>query len=299
MSVSDRLDHTMEDSLRLEEIDVNLYRSDPKDLWRPFAGRGVFGGQIIGLSLVAATKTVEPEFIVHSLHSHFIMAGDESIPIIFSVNRKPEKSTLVHQYKMPLAPNPESLPSSEERLTDWISKVPKKFHKLIQLRMKDPIPVDIRPVEITQPEDLIKPKKKDPRQLVWMKSKSSLPNNPALHMCVAAYCSDHHLLWTTLLTHGISGISNPRLKMIASLDHSMWFHESFRADEWLLYEMESPRTGGNRGLALGRLWTRDGRLICSCAQEGVIRLDPRSPSYSPSKEFSASRSEKQQSESKL
>lgn len=115
--------------------------------------------------------------------------------------------------------------------------------------------------------------------MVWMKSKTILPKDPALHMCVAAYCSDHQLLWTTLRAHAVTQWTNPSLKLIVSLDHSMWFHSAFRADEWLLYEMESPRTSGSRGVAFGRLWTRDGQLAVTCAQEGLLRakVDPSKP----------------------
>jgi len=298
--------NSIENSLTLEDIDKNLFRANTADLWKPYAGIGIFGGQIIGLALVAATKTVDPKCIVNSLHSHFVNAGDPTTPIIFHVNRVrngrsfvvrqvtayqrgspiflmvcsfqyPEVSPLIHQYSMPVAPDPETLPTQEQELSVWKHKIPKKYHNLIEMRIADPIPIEIRHAEKRNLKDLVKPSKKEPKELIWLKSRSKLPDDPAFHMCVAAYSSDHQLLWTTLRAHGITGFSNPRLKVIASLDHSMWFHEPFRADEWLLYEMESPRAIGGRGLALGRLWTRDGRLVCSCAQEGLIRVKLPSP----------------------
>ncbi|KAI9183728.1 acyl-CoA thioesterase [Blastocladiella emersonii ATCC 22665] len=296
------------DSLHLEELDKNLYRVAPAALWRPVGARGVFGGQIIGLALVAATNTVPAPFKVHSLHSYFLLGGDNTRAIVFHVtpmrdsrsfvtrqvtaqqNGRPifimvcsfmrrEASPLEHQYTMPPAPAPESLPSREEMLAGWLSKTPAKYHEAIKERLEEPIPIDMRPCDTPSPTDLVYPASKEPRQLVWMKSKTKLPADPAFHMCVAAYCSDHQLLWTTVRPHGVTVATNPQLGMVVSLDHSMWFHTDFRADEWLLYEMESPRTGGARGVALGRLWTRDGTLAVTCAQEGLLRatVDPEKP----------------------
>jgi acyl-CoA thioesterase 8 len=120
-----------------------------------------------------------------------------------------------------------------------------------------------------------------------MKTKNPLPADPAFHRCVAAYCSDHHLLWTTLRPHAVTAWTNPSLALLVSLDHSMWFHSDFKADEWLLYEMESPRVAANRGLALGRLWTPNGTLVMSCAQEGLIRtkMHLEKPLTTPSSEY--------------
>ncbi|KNE72941.1 acyl-CoA thioesterase II [Allomyces macrogynus ATCC 38327] len=291
----------IEDSLRLEELDKNLFRCHPEHLWLPVGSRGVFGGQIIGLALVAATHTVPRAFSVHSLHSYFLLGGDNTKPILFHVtpmrdarsfmtrqvtanqDGKPifvmlcsfmrgEDRALVHQYEMPTPfVDPEALPTREQVFTGWLDRVPAKYHDGIHKRLAEPIPVDMRFVAPTRPTDYTFPKRKDPRALVWMKSKTKLPADQALHNCVAAYCSDHHLVWTTLYPHAVTGWTNPKLNMIMSLDHSIWFHADFRADDWLLYEMESPRASGNRGLALGRLWAKDGTLVMSCAQEGLIR----------------------------
>nr|KAJ3418749.1 Acyl-CoA thioesterase 8 [Polyrhizophydium stewartii] len=264
----------MEESLELEELDVNLYRS--KKLWKPVGARGVFGGQVVGLALAAAAKTVPDHFHVHSLHSYFLLAGDNTIPITFRVYRVRdgksyitrgvsarqhgrvvfvlncsfhvhEESTLVHQMDMPNVPPPESIKSEEQRLHEWL-KDPRaaKFHKTIQMRLENPIPVDMRLIK----SKLVGINDKEPRQMMWIRAKGRLPNNMALHHCVAAYCSD-------------------------------WFHAPYRADEWLLYVMESPRSISGRGYATGRIYTADGRLVISTAQEGVIRYTETPPAGLP------------------
>ncbi|KAL2915911.1 acyl-CoA thioesterase [Polyrhizophydium stewartii] len=296
----------MEESLELEELDVNLYRS--KKLWKPVGARGVFGGQVVGLALAAAAKTVPDHFHVHSLHSYFLLAGDNTIPITFRVYRVRdgksyitrgvsarqhgrvvfvlncsfhvhEESTLVHQMDMPNVPPPESIKSEEQRLHEWL-KDPRaaKFHKTIQMRLENPIPVDMRLIK----SKLVGINDKEPRQMMWIRAKGRLPNNMALHHCVAAYCSDYQLLNTSLIPHGLVGASERRaLTMITSLDHAMWFHAPYRADEWLLYVMESPRSISGRGYATGRIYTADGRLVISTAQEGVIRYTETPPAGLP------------------
>ncbi|KAI9218342.1 HotDog domain-containing protein [Blastocladiella britannica] len=300
---------SVEESLYLEELDTNLFRVHPSALWRPYGSRGVFGGQIIGLALVAATHSVPRAFKVHSLHSYFLLGGDNARPILFHVtpmrdsrsfvtrqvtaqqagkiifvmlcsfHTRAEASPLEHQYRMPVTTPPELLPTREAVLEGWLSITPPRFHESIKARLAEPIPVDIRPVDPLKPIDYLYPARKDPTALVWMKAKSKLPVDPAFHLCVAAYCSDHQLVWTTVKPHGLSSVTNPALNMIVSLDHSMWFHTDFKADEWLLYEMESPRVNEARGVALGRLWTRDGTLAVTCAQEGLLRatLNPDKP----------------------
>ncbi|KAL7751017.1 acyl-CoA thioesterase [Sorochytrium milnesiophthora] len=301
----------MLDSLSLERIDVNLYRCDPKNLWLPLGSRGVFGGQIIGLALVAGTRTVPELFRVHSLHSYFLLPGDSKLPIIFHVTSmrdgrsfvtrqvtavqngknifvmicsflRGEKPDFVHQFTMPKAPSPEDVSPGKQKFMEAKTHMPVKYHKLLEQRFAEAIPVDIRPCGRPTLEDYFNPTPLEPSQLVWMRASSELPDDPAYHMCVAAYCSDHQLLWTTLRPHAVFGYSK-RLAILTSLDHSMWFHEDFRADNWMLYEMESPRTSGWRGLALGRLWTRDGKLAVSCAQEGLLRatMNPPAKSLTP------------------
>ncbi|KAJ3126813.1 Acyl-CoA thioesterase 8 [Nowakowskiella sp. JEL0407] len=211
----------------------------------------------------------------------------------------PEKSELDHQYPMPKVPFPEEIKrfilhfrisdikliefnriiiiSTQETLQEWAENkvIPEKYRELIRIRLEEPIPIEFKKVVYPKPEDYINPVKTEPKQCVWMKSKQTLPDDIRFHHVVAAYCSDHYLLSTALFAHGITSFSNPRLNMIASLDHVIWFHAPFRADEWLLFEMESSRTIGGRGLTFGRFFTRDGKLVMSCAQEGVIRVSPQ------------------------
>eukprot|EP00842_Homolaphlyctis_polyrhiza_P003691 jgi/Hompol1/4322/HPOL_001576-RA len=284
----ERLRTLIEQSLDLEDIDPNLFRS--KTLWKPVGNRAVFGGQVVGLALSAATQTVDPKFMVHSLHSYFLLPGDNTIPIIFRVYRNrdgksyatrsvaarqrgrvifilmcsfqvEEASPLVHQLS-----TESCLYSHEQRLREWLED-PRaaKYHKTIQMRLEQPIPIDSRPVS----HKLINLDPKAPLQYIWMKAKGQLPENQAaFHRCVAAFCSDHELLNTSLIPHGLAtGGSERKLSMVTSLDHSMWFHAPFRADEWLLYVMESPRSVGGRGYAHSRIYTQDGRLVVSTAQE--------------------------------
>jgi acyl-CoA thioesterase 8 len=309
----------MESTLALEEIDLNIYRS--KYLWKPLGGRGVFGGQIIGLSLAASNKTVESNYHVHSLHSYFVLPGDSNRPLIFRVGRTrdgrsyatrtveatqrgkiifilmasykiPEIKTspLSHQYQMPNVPPPEECLSTEDRLRQWL-KDPRiaVYHNLIKMRLEQPFPVEIRPIsrkfldENARMEYLTNgqpaQEDRDPIQMVWCKSKETLPDDVNLHHCVLAYLTDHELLNTALVPHGLSRIqdktkstNNYKLSIMASLDHSIWFHAPYRADEYMLYVMESPRTGDGRGFSHGNVFTRDGLLVLSCAQEGVLRF---------------------------
>ena len=281
-----------------------MYRS--RQLWVPPGSRGVFGGQVLGQALVAATKTAPDSFVVHSLHSYFLLPGDVSRPIIYRVGRprdgssfvtrsvearqkgkvmfkmmvsfqRPEVFDLEHQYPMPSAPPPETLESEEDKLKQWVQmpNMPQKYHDLVATRLAQPIPIEIKH---TQPMKVLSSKKhSQPRQLVWMRAKGDLGDlKQTFHQCVAAYISDHVFLTTALLAHGMNSF-HPKLKYMATLDHSMWFHAPFRADEPMLFEMESPRTGGNRGLVFGRLYTQDGRLAVSCTQEGLIRTKDASP----------------------
>lgn len=272
--------------LDLEEIEVNIFRgrSPQEDRQR------VFGGQVAGQALVAAGRTVE-RGQVHSLHAYFLRPGDPTIPILYEVDRirdgrsfttrrvvaiqhgraifhlsasfqKPERG-LEHQVSMPDAPDPESLPGFEERSRALSERLPEGSEGWLERER----PIDVRYVD---PVDVFAPEKRPPRQLVWIKADGRLPDEPLLHQCVAAYASDMTLIDTALLPHAISW-PDPRL-ISASLDHAMWFHRSFRADDWLLYAQESSSASGARGFSLGRLYARDGELVASVAQEGLIRL---------------------------
>ncbi|KAI8919369.1 acyl-CoA thioesterase II [Powellomyces hirtus] len=326
-----RLTTLIEQALELEEIDLNFFRS--KTLWLPAGARGVFGGQVVGLALSAATRTVDPKYRVHSLHCYFLLPGDNTIPIIYRVNRSRdgksyvtrhvtaeqrgksiftltcsfqsgESSALEHQYPMPDVLPPEQLKSTEEKLQHMMDHprvgVIPKLREQFKMRLEEPIPIDIRDCHgLQRARDLVRPPRKEPKQYLWMRAKGTLPDDPAFHNCVAAYCSDHYLLTTAALAHGLTSFSNPRLSMLASLDHAVWFHAPFRADEWLLYEMESSRTINGRGLCFGRIYTRDGRLVVSTAQEGVIRAESRSVILKQISNTPANESSKEEKAAKL
>jgi acyl-CoA thioesterase-2 len=279
--------------LDLEEIEVNVFRGQsPKE-----DRQRVFGGQVAGQALVAAGRTVDG-LVVHSLHAYFLRPGETSMPILYPVDRirdgksfatrrvvaiqrgkaifhlsgsfqKPEIG-LEHQIPMPEAPDPESLPAGEQRLQSLAKRMPpERMTKEMRSWLERPRPIDMRLVN--PPKNPFEPEKRPPRQMVWMRANGKLPDAPLLHHCVAAYASDMSLLDTATLPHGIAwAFMNPDYQM-ASLDHAMWFHRPFRADEWLLYAEESPSTSGARGFAMGHMFTRDGRLVVSVAQEGLLR----------------------------
>jgi len=272
--------------LDLEELEVNIFRgrSPQEDRQR------VFGGQVAGQALVAACRTVE-ERVVHSLHAYFLRPGDPKIPILYEVDRirdgksfttrrvvaiqhgepifhlqasfQIEEPGLEHQDPMPDAPDPDEIAQSKGRLAKVLEGMPEEMRKWVTR----PRPIDIRPVE---PMNFMKPEKREPRQLVWVRADGRLPDDPLLHQCVLTYASDMTLLDTATLPHAVSWF-DPRFQM-ASLDHAMWFHRPFRADEWLLYAQQSPSASGARGLAIGNFFTRDGRLVVTVVQEGLIRL---------------------------
>jgi acyl-CoA thioesterase-2 len=249
----------------------------------------VFGGQVAGQALVAAGRTVE-RGTVHSLHAYFLRPGDPSTPILYSVDRirdgrtfttrrvvaiqhgqaifhlsasfQPEEPGPDHQMPMPEAPPPESLPTWEERIAPVLPRLSDDGRRWLTRER----PIETRPVEFTDP---FRPVPRPPRQLVWMRASGRLPDDLLVHQCVVAYASDLSLLDTAALPHAIAW--NDGRYVMASLDHAMWFHRPFRADGWLLYEQESPTAHGARGFTIARLFTRDGLLVVSVAQEGLMR----------------------------
>jgi acyl-CoA thioesterase-2 len=273
--------------LDLEELELNLFRGrTPKeDRVR------VFGGQVAGQALVAAGRTVEDGVVVHSLHSYFLRPGDPSIPIVYQVERlrdgksfttrrvtaiqhglpifnlsasfqRPEQG-IEHQIEMPAAPDPESLMTFRQRVEPYLERAHPDLRKWMQRER----PIDMRYVN---PPDYLNPEKRPPNQLVWIRADGTLPDDPMLlHQCIVAYASDMTLIDTATLPHAIPWF-DPHVQM-ASLDHAMWFHRPFRADEWLLYAQESPTATGARGFTTGRLYTRAGVHVISVAQEGLIR----------------------------
>ncbi|MGN6515495.1 MAG: acyl-CoA thioesterase II [Rhizomicrobium sp.] len=272
--------------LDLEKIEENIFRGvSPKD-----RSQRVFGGQVLGQALVAAGRTVEDR-VAHSLHAYFLIAGDPKVPILYEVDRsrdgssfssrrvvaiqhgrqifhmsvslqKPETG-LEHQIEMPKVPPPEDLPSEDDFRAKIVDKIPEQYRDHF-LRKR---PIELRPVDRA---DIFAPQKRSPHQSVWVRATGELPDNVALHQCILAYASDMTLLDTSLLPHGIGWFDN-RVQM-ASIDHAMWFHRSFRADQWLLYVQDSPSASGARGFNRGLIFSRDGRLVASVAQEGLMRL---------------------------
>jgi len=272
--------------LDLEVIENNIFRGvSPKDRWQR-----IFGGQVLGQALVAASRTVENRDC-HSLHAYFLRAGDPKRPILYEVDRsrdglsfsgrrvvaiqngepiftmaasfaKPEGG-IEHQSKMPDVPAPESMKSEQEWRQALLPEVPEAARGWF-LRAR---PIELRPV--TPPNRFAKGKH-EPRQILWFRAAGTLPPVPALHQCILAYASDMTLLDTSLLPHGYN-LFTPDLQL-ASLDHAMWFHRPFRADEWLLYVQDSPSSSGSRSLNSGEIFRRDGTLAMSVAQEGLVRL---------------------------
>jgi acyl-CoA thioesterase-2 len=275
--------------LDLESIDVDIFRGRSPAEHR----LRVFGGQVAGQALIAAGRTV-PVGVVHSLHAYFLRPGDPDAPIVYEVDRirdgrsfttrrviaiqrgkaifnlsasfhRPERGP-EHQLPMPSAPPPESLPTFAERFAPWASQMGDWYHR--------PRPIDQRYVD---PEVTTRRSSSEYRhraeaggQQVWIRAAGPLPSDdPLLHACVVAYASDMTLVDTVILPHGITW-NDPRL-MALSLDHAMWFHAPFRADDWLLYDQRTPVAAGGRGLATGHLFSRDGRLVVTVVQEALVR----------------------------
>lgn len=269
------------DLLDIEPIEVNIFRGVQPNEDR----QRVFGGQVAGQALVAAARTVE-KGSVHSLHSYFLRPGDPSIPILYEVDRIRDGRSFTtrrvvaiqhgraifnlaasfhvtepgfdHQATMPDVPDPESLPSRADLRRDQPDIFPAHWPDR-------PQPIDIRYVT-----DLPYRFKEDrePEQLVWMRANGTMPDDPVKHTCLLAYLSDMTLLDTAIVPH----ISPYRDDMMnASLDHMMWFHRPFVVDEWMLYAMDAPSASGGRGFNRGMVFSRDGTLIASVAQEGLMR----------------------------
>ena len=278
------------DLLDLEDIEVNVFRGRSPDDQR----QRVFGGQVAGQALVAAGRTVDPERAVHSLHAYFLRPGDPAVPILYDVDRIRDGRSFAtrrvvaiqhghaifnlaasfslpgdgydHQLPMPPAPPPEGLPSFAERMAPFREELGDWYTR--------PRPIDMRhvgePPHVAGGGD-----PRPPCQQVWIRADGTLPDDALLHACVVTYASDMTLLDSILLAHGTSWL-DPGLKG-ASLDHAMWFHRPFRADEWLLYDQESPSAFGARGVGQGRIYTREGAHAVSVVQEGLFRRRPVPP----------------------
>ncbi|CAF0954198.1 unnamed protein product [Adineta ricciae] len=328
---------TLYETLKVHRSSPDVFIQPAETLFVYPYRTSVFGGQIIGSAMYAAHQTLVQDFPLHSLHSYFLAAADNSSAITYTVKRlrdgksfetravtarqdekiifesemsfhRKEQGTLAHQAVMPdvgVIP-PEQLHSTRDRFRDLLNdeRLKPEFRPFVEMALEIPKRIDIRHC---QPRDLLRPSPVWPaRQLVWIKAIDPLPDDSHLHRSAIAYCSDRVLLTSALLPYALN-VFSPRIRMQASLDHSMWFHDDFafttapetqqsstedeflkpvrrsvdippvppklpvRADDWLLYELECPIAANNRALTFGRVWTRNGRLVITCVQEGVIR----------------------------
>jgi acyl-CoA thioesterase II len=264
--------------LDLEKLEENLFRgTSPSAGWQR-----VYGGQVLGQALIAAARTVPENRLAHSAHAYFLIGGDPKVPLVYDVERMRDGGSfstrrvkaiqhgrpifaltasfhktepgLDHGTPMPDGvPAPEDLPTEKDLLQRLIPHLPENMRSYWERDR----PIELRLVD---PSRYFDRKPRAPLQMVWMRATGRLPDNPAFHQCVLAYASDFTLLDTALIPHG---------RM--SFDHAMWFHRPFRADEWLLYVQDSPSAYGARGLTRGSVFTRDGTLVATVAQEGLTR----------------------------
>jgi acyl-CoA thioesterase II len=272
--------------LQLETIEDNIYRGQSRDI----GSAQVFGGQVLGQALSAAHHTVEGRR-AHSLHAYFLRRGDVNAPIIYEVDRARDggsfsvrrvvaiqhgrpifnlaasfqtpEAGLEHQADMPVVAGPEGLQDATEVAEEVLARIPEKMRRYLT----DKRPFEFRPVH---PMNFTEPEKLPAIKHVWIKAVDVLPDDPGLHQNLLAYVSDYELLGTSTLPHGLPfGRGNV---LMASLDHALWFHREVRVDDWLLYSFDSPSASGARGFARGQIFTRDGVLVASTAQEGLVRV---------------------------
>lgn len=277
--------------LALERIEENLFRGQSQDLgWHT-----VYGGQVLGQALSAAVQTVPADRHVHSLHAYFLRLGDVTKPIVYDVDRirdggsfttrrvvaiqngkaifnlaasfQVEEKGFEHHDAMPDVPKPDALPTEQDLARPHVDRFPDSMRS----RAIGERPFEHRPIPLGIPgeEALFAPPKLPPTRMMWLRTVARLPDDPALHRYLLAYASDHALITTALLPHGVTWLSGGM--QVASLDHVMWFHQPFRVDEWLLYVLDSPAAHGSRGLARGRVFTEDGRMVATVTQEGLLR----------------------------
>jgi acyl-CoA thioesterase II len=276
--------------LELERLETNLFRGESRDIGSP----QVFGGQVLGQALSAAAATVEGR-VVHSLHAYFLRRGDCNAPIVYEVDRSLDghsfsnrrvvaiqhgqqifnmaasfqlaESGFDHQVAMPQVPPPEGLPESGGPPAELLARLPERVRRFFE----QPRPFEFRTV---QPIDYLRPRRAAPVREIWFRAVAPIDGDEMLHRRLLAYVSDFFLLDTATLPHGTSFL-RPTLVM-ASIDHAMWFHRPLRVDDWLLYAIDSPSASGARGFARASVFARDGRLVASAAQEGLVRMKKES-----------------------
>jgi len=277
----------LQQQFELERLEVNLFRGQSRDTGSP----QVFGGQVLGQALKAASATIDDGRVCHSLHAYFLRRGDFTKPIVYSVDRSRDggsfsarrvlaiqdgeqificsasfqqpESGLDYQVAMPAVAPPEELKPFSKPPPEVLAKLPDKLRRWLEIER----PFEFRPVQQYNP---LAPVACEPVRQIWMRAVGKLPDDEALHRCLLAYISDYWLLDTATMPHGSSFLRGNLI--MASIDHAIWFHRPARVDEWLLYSLDSPSSSGARGFARGSLYTRAGVLAASTAQEGLIRL---------------------------
>jgi acyl-CoA thioesterase-2 len=277
----------LQQQFELERLEVNLFRGQSRDTGSP----QVFGGQVLGQALKAASATMSDGRVVHSLHAYFLRRGDFTKPIVYSVDRSRDggsfsarrvvaiqdgeqificsasfqapETGLDYQASAPAVPPPEELKPFTKPPPAELEKLPEKLRRWLEIER----PFEFRPVQAHNP---LSPVACAPLRQIWMRAVDKLPDDDALHRCVLAYMSDYWLLDTATMPHGSSFLRGNLI--MASIDHAIWFHRPARVDEWLLYSLDSPSSSGARGFARGSLYSRSGVLVASTAQEGLIRL---------------------------
>ncbi len=274
------------DILHLERIERHIFRGDS----RTVGSKRVFGGQVLAQALSAAIRTVPADRFVHSLHGYFVLPGDLDTPIVFSVDPIRDGGSFTtravkaiqhgaaifhlsasfqlrqegydHQVARPSVSPPEDLIDFENMARQFGDSLPKHLRRFFDVER----PLEFRPVEFINPFEA-EPMK--PVRHVWFRTKGAMPDDSTSHALVLAYASDYNLLTTALQPHGLA--ANWQQLQLASLDHAMWFHRPFRADDWLLYATDSPSASNARGFSRGMIFDRQGNLVASVAQEGLMR----------------------------
>lgn len=279
----------------LESIESGLFRGQSWDL----GFRALFGGQVLGQALSSAYMTVDDGLVAHSLHTYFLLPGDAKKPVVYDVElvrdgrsfctrrvkavqngksifymtasfQKPEEG-LHHQFaEMPDVPGPNEVESDITFYEDNFDKIARPMQEALSYHK----PIDIRTIDASHSFRAIK---RDPKRYVWMRAREALATNVQVHQSTIAYASDYHFLSTSLQPHGIA-LTDRSIRM-ATIDHAMWFHRPFDANDWLLYVMDSPFSGGARGLVKGQFFNQQGELVASAMQEGLMRqVQPKSES---------------------
>jgi len=271
--------------LDLERLEINLFRGESRDIGSP----QVFGGQVLGQALMAASRTVDAARAVHSLHSYFLRRGDFNAPIVYEVDRSLDGSSFTnrrvvaiqhgkqifhlsasfqvaepgpdHQVAAPEVTPPEELPDLTATVRKRLEEMPDHARRFWERN---------RPFEFRSVEAVNDGTPRPAVRHVWFRLAGRCPDDEVLHRCLLAYVSDFHLLETATFPHGLSHQTGDVL--LASVDHGMWFHRPFRIDDWLLYALISPSSSGARGMAFGRIYDRAGHLVASTAQEGLMRV---------------------------